>query len=166
MEDLSSSTWKNRGSSVVFHPKLLGPLIGAGDLVSIRAALGWMQSGQWPQQVPGDGRTVLVGGLDTCLEVMDVEQAERFLSHRVKAFIQEFQRRWDMVGVVFGMTCSDKVLRVDALENVLYKARRGGEIRLSGHLWNGAARTDMARIVASNDDGGEETGGFYVPRLS
>ena len=48
MQDMSSSAWNRRGSSVVFDPLPLGPLIEAGALVSMREALRWMND--WPAE--------------------------------------------------------------------------------------------------------------------
>ena len=73
MQDMTSSMWRRKGSSVVFHPELLGPLISADCLVSLRRALGWI--GNWPAEAPGDGNTVLVSGLEAVLEVMEPEEA-------------------------------------------------------------------------------------------
>lgn len=60
MREMSSSSWLRRGSSIVFDHYTLGPLIAGGALVSLRKAIGWMNS--WPAKPVGRGQTVLVGG--------------------------------------------------------------------------------------------------------
>ena len=100
MRDMSSSAWLRRGSSIVFDRFTLGPLIGEGALVSMREALRWMNA--WPAEPPGNGRTVLVGGLETLLDVLDPLAAMDFLKKRLNPFVQEFQARWDQRGLVFG----------------------------------------------------------------
>ena len=100
MRDMSSSAWLRRGSSIVFDRFTLGPLISGGALVSMREALRWMNA--WPVEPPGNGRTVLVCGIETFLDVMEPAEAQDFLKSRVKPFVQEFQARWDQRGLVFG----------------------------------------------------------------
>src|SRR5437868_653361 len=100
MQDMSSSSWQRRGSSVVFHSTLLGPLIVEGHLVSLWKALGWLN--HWPAEPPARGATVLVGGLEACLELLSLEEGKQFLKARIKPFILEFQHHWDQRGLVFG----------------------------------------------------------------
>ena len=165
MREMSATTWRRRGSSVVFDKHLLGPLIDGGCLVSLRAALGWLS--EWPGQPPGDGDTVLVGGLETCLELMPPAEGEEFLRQRVKSLIQEFQSRWDQRGLVFGFGCSPKRFRLDAYENVLFTIPGGGEVRLSAGLWNGAAQQDMYQLLVTDAGTNQQVvGGYYVRRLS
>jgi len=56
----------------------------------------------WPLNPPGNGQTVLVGGIETFLEILEPCDAENFLRNRIKPFVQEFQERWDQCGLVFG----------------------------------------------------------------
>jgi len=166
MDEMTASTWQRRGSSVVFHSKLLGPLIDAGCMVSLRDALGWLKS--WPSEPPGESPTVLIAGLETVLEVLDPPGAEEFLRTRVKAFIDQFQEHWDQRGLVFGFGCPAGRFKVDpTFEDVLFEGPGNRTVRLSAGLWNGAARQDMLRIVVKDEQTGrDEPGGFYVRRLS
>ena len=164
MQDMTSSMWRRKGSSLVFHQDLLGPLISADCLVSLRQALGWI--GNWPADAPGDGNTVLVAGLEAVLEVMKPEEAEDFLRGRVRELIHEFQRHWDQRGLVFGFGCSHKQFEQDAFDHVLFKGPGNRVMRLSESLWNGSATHDMYRIMTTNADGKDEPGGFHVRRLS
>ncbi len=165
MEDMTSSGWQRRGSSVVFHSSLLGPLIDAGCLVSLREALGWMKA--WPVEPCGNRQTVLVGGLETALEVLEPQEAEEFLRSRMKAFIHEFQGRWDQRGLVFGFGCPASRFQVDAFEDVRFLGPGQRSVRLSMTLWNSSARQDMYRILVRDaSTGRQEAGGFYVRRLS
>jgi len=165
MREMGASTWRRRGSSVVYDKGMLGPLIASGSLVSLREALGWMRA--WPTAPPSDGQTVLIGGLETCLEVLSLSDGEDFLRRRMKSFIQEFQSRWDQCGLVFGFGCSPKRFRVDPHDDVLFTIPGSGELRLSASLWNGAARQDMYHLLTTDPDSKQQvSGGFYVRRLS
>ena len=165
MEPMTRDLWLRRGSSVVFHPQLLGPLIEDGCLVSLRTALGWLRD--WPDEPPGNGSTVLVGGLEAALEVMDEDEADVFLRGKVKGFVQEFQSIWDQRGLVFGFGCPAKRFKLDSFENVLFRCPGDKMIPLSAHLWNGSAGQDMFQLMVKNEETGkQESGGFYVRRLS
>jgi hypothetical protein len=119
MREMSSSAWLRRGSSIVFDKHSLGELITEGCLISLREALSWMKA--WPSQAPGQGQTVLVGGLEACLEVMPQEDAEAFLRNRVKPLVLEFQSRWDQRGLVFGFGTPEWSFQVTAArEEVLF----------------------------------------------
>ncbi len=164
MWDMSSSAWLRRGSSIMFDRATLGPLIGGGVIVSIREALGWMNA--WPVEPPGNGRTVLVCGIETFLEVMESVEVENFLKNRVKPFVQEFQARWDQRGLVFGFGTHERSFELTASdEEVLFIRRDGERVRLSYSLWDGSATMNMARLVRDEQEN-RITVGYYVARIS
>lgn len=163
MQEMTSSAWQRRGSSVVFHPQLLGPLIHDGCLISLRTALGWLKD--WPADPPGNGSTVLVGGLEAVLEVMEPEEAEEFLRARMRRWVCEFQSQWDGRGLVFGFGCSAKRFKQDAYGNVQFAVPGGHMVHLSESLWNGSALHDMYQILTEDHvTGKKESAGFYVRR--
>jgi hypothetical protein len=165
MREMSSSAWQRRGSSVVYHRHMLGPLIAAGCLMSLREALGWLHN--WPDAPPGNGQTVLVGGLETSLEVLSPAEAEDFLRRRVQPFISVLQSRWDQRGLVFGFGCPSQRFRINTHEEVLFSHPQGGVVRLSSSLWNGAAGQDMYRLFTKDPATNQLVpGGFHVRRLS
>ena len=164
MRDMSSSAWLRRGSSIVFDRFTLGPLIGEGALVSMREALRWMNA--WPAEPPGNGRTVLVGGLETLLDVLDPLAAMDFLKKRLNPFVQEFQARWDQRGLVFGFGTHERSFELTASdEEVLFIRRDGERVRLSYSLWNGSATMNLARLIR-DEQGKSKTVGYYVARIS
>jgi len=163
MQDMTASTWLRRGSSVIFHSQLLGPLIDESSLVSLRTALGWLKN--WPAEPPGNGSTVLIGGLETVLEVMGPQEAEEFLRERMRKLVCEFQSQWDGRGLVFGFGCSGKRFSQDAYDNVLFSVPGNQVIRVSESLWNGSATHDMYRIMAVDPETDKrESAGFNVRR--
>ena len=166
MLEMSSTSWLRRGSSVVFDKQSLGPLIAGGCMVSLRQAFSWLSA--WPSGPPCDADTVLVCGLETCLEVLSSDDAERFLQSRVKPFILEFQSRWDQRGLVFGFGTPERSFEVTpADEEVRFRTRGSEPIRLSQALWDGSATLNVTRLVRSDSQGGGQvTVGFHVPRIS
>lgn len=164
MRDMSSSAWLRRGSSIVFDRYTLGPLIGGGHLVSLREALGWMRD--WPDKPPGGGQTVLVGGIETFLDVLEPTKAQELLKKRVNPFVQEFQARWDQRGLVLGFGTHERSFEVTASdEEVLFVRRDGERVRLSYSLWDGSATMNVARLIR-DEQGKSVTVGYYVARIS
>ena len=166
MREMSSSAWLRRGSSIVFDQQSLGLLISNGALVPLRQAMGWISG--WPDEPPGGGRTVLLGGLETCLAVMTGDGAERFLRERIKPFILSFQERWDQVGLVYGFGASPHSFEVTNTEEEVVFSKRGAErVRLSQFMWDGSSTLNITRLVREGAQLGRTvTVGYHVPRIS
>ena len=166
MRDLSSTTWQRRGSSVIWDRDALGPLLAADCLVSLRQVLGWRD--HWPAEPPGNGSTVLVGGLETCLEVLVPEEAERFLRGTIKPFIIEFQAHWDQRGMVFGFGTSQHSFRLEGATEELYFVRRDRRhVRLSFAMWDGSSTLNLTRLLREDPQTrNRATIGYYVQRIS
>ncbi|MBC7342270.1 MAG: hypothetical protein H5U02_07440 [Clostridia bacterium] len=166
MREMSSSAWLRRGSSVVFDKYILGRLIEAASLVSLRQALGWLKA--WPVEPPDGRNTLLVSGLETVLEVLDPADAEAFLRKRVKPLILEFQYRWEQCGLVFGFVAPERSFEVTvADEEVLFVRRDGERVHLSFALWDGSATLDVTRLVREEAQTGKRiTVGYHVARIS
>ncbi|MBE7508220.1 MAG: hypothetical protein HS101_18310 [Planctomycetia bacterium] len=163
-EFVDSKMWLTRGSSVIFDKIMLGPLLNDGALISLRQALSWLSS--WPSAPPTSGRTVLLGGLDTVLEVLPTRDAEDFVRRQIRPLIAEFQNRWTECGLVFGMnTPAPRIVEDPVTEMVHFENRDGERLCLSTELWNGSAVTDMRRLVRTDRAAGQKVrGGYYAPR--
>jgi hypothetical protein len=130
----------------------------------MREALGWTRA--WPTTPPGGGQTVLVGGLETFLEVLEPTQAEDFLKRRVSPFAQEFQARWDQRGLVFGFGVHARSFELtESDEEVLFIRQDKERVRLSRALWDGSATMNMIRLI-SEEQGKTLTVGYHVARIS
>ena len=165
MRKISSSRWKRRGSSVLFDQQALGSLLAAGCLVSLREALSWLN--EWPDAPPGNGETLLVSGLEPCLELFSPSEAEEFLRLRVRPLIEEFQSYWDQRGLVFGFGKPEKSFQIRAMsEELLYIRQDRTPIRLAVALWNGGSAMNVARLVRQETPSQTITIGYHVPRIS
>lgn len=166
MKEMFNDAWKRRGSSIVFDQESLGPLIANGHMVSLRAALGWMSA--WPATPPVPGRTVLVVGLETMLQVMPPAAAQDFLRQVAKPFILRFQQRCPEHGLVFGFVGSDKSFKTtdDAAEEILYRVPGDQTIRLSFALWDGTSTLDITRLLRQPTGKPVTTLGYHVSRIS
>jgi len=167
MQQMSNDAWKRIGSSIVWMPELLSPLIATGQAVSLRQAIGWLD--EWPAEPPGGLRTVLIGGLQASLEVLGRERGLEFLRKQVMPLLRRAQGDWPDAGIVFGMTGPASVFRVDEQTNFVFMRVPGGdEIDLTRGLWNGAGR-DAFEVMGKTTIAGKEAvarGGFHARHLS
>jgi hypothetical protein len=166
METISNTVWQRKGSSVVFDQKSLSPFIADESVISLRQILSWRN--KLPITPPGSGKTILISGLETIIETMEVQDAEEFLSHRIRPLIIDIQNRWSNCGIVFGFSAHSNAFRETALEEeVLFHRRDQKQIRLSKGLWDGSATINMKRIVREGDKPESEVIiGYYVARIS
>jgi len=166
MIEIESDRWRRLGSSIVWDSAALAPLLSAGCLVSLREALSWRKA--WPADPPCGSDTVLVGGLEACLDLLSRDEAEQFLRAQIKPLILDFQRRWDQRGLVFGFAASANAFIVEPLsDEVLFVRRNQSRVRLSFAMWDGSANLNLIRLVqpASNSKGRTPIG-YHVQRIS
>ncbi len=166
METISNTVWQRKGSSIVFDQKSLGPFIADGSVISLRQMLSWTKD--LPANPPVPGKTILVSGLETIVETMASQEAEAFLSRRVRPLIIDLQNRWNNCGMVFGFSAHRNAFKETSLEEeVLFQRRDKKQIRLSEGLWDGSAAINMKRIVREGDKPESEIIiGYYVARIS
>ncbi|MHB1423871.1 MAG: hypothetical protein ACYC3I_11880 [Gemmataceae bacterium] len=169
MKEMTSKSWQRLGSSIVWSPELLGPLVLGGEAVPLRVVLGWMKLG-FPESPPGEIPTVLVGGLQTVLESFPVsatDAAFMWLRQNIKPLVRAFQSHWGNVGLVFAMDGPDKLFNFNEADELVYFGRgkdRSEQIKLTLGMWNGAATGEGAfRLLVPET---KELGGYHVKHLS
>ena len=168
MKDMDATTWKRKGSSIIWSPDLLGPLITDGSAVPLRTALCWMADG-FPDDTPGGGGTVLIGGLQTVLETAgSTEEAYDWLRTNIMPLLRAAQAHWPLVGFVFGMTGPRSLFRLDEGDDLVYFGRwndRSKNTRITLGIWNGAATGEGAyRLITTGSM--KEVGGYHVSHIS
>ncbi len=164
MRELSSTSWRRRGSSVVFDREALAPLIGGEAwMVSLRTALGWLDA--FPTEPPAQA-TILVTGLEAALETQAPAAAEALLERRVARLIERVQSQWDRCGLVFGFAAPANAFETTGVrEEVLFRVQGRRQVRLSFGLWDGSATVNLARLYADRPAGPVAIG-FHVARVS
>lgn len=162
---MTASSWKRRGSSIVWSPQLLGPLITNGNITPLREVLSWVKHGL-PNVPPGDSQTILVGGLQTVLESIDTpDERYKFLRSNILRLCQECGDKWDRVGLVFGMDGPSRMFTLNEADDLVYFGKgsnRDNQIAISRGLWNGAA-TDAFKLM---EEDAKTVGGYHVQRVS
>ena len=166
MEEISSSVWQRKGSCIIFDQKSLGEFISTGAVISLREALSW--SNGIPATPPVVGRTILISGLETIIEILDPLEAEEFLRNRIRSLLISLQNRWTDCGVVFGFSSHAKAFEETSMEEeVLFRRRDRKAVRLSKGLWDGSSSLNMKRVIREGDQPGQEIiVGYYVARIS
>jgi hypothetical protein len=167
MDTISNTAWQRKGSSIVFDQLSLSPFIADGSVVSLRQMLSWKNALPSHPVVPG--KTILISGLETIIETMATQEAEEFLSSRIRPLLKDLQNTpWRDYGLVFGFSAHCNAFKETPLaEEVLFHRRDQKEIRLSEGLWDGSATLYMKRIVRDGDKPNSEIiAGYYVDRIS
>jgi hypothetical protein len=167
VEEMTSDSWQRSGTSVIWSPELLKPLVMRGDALSLREPMVWLESG-FPDEPPVTGQTVLIGGLQTVLETAETPDAAfRWLRERILPLVRKFQDHWPGVGVVFGMDGPKTLFSLNESDDLIDFGRardRGQRIKLSLGIWNGAATGSGAYQLVIPDK--KEVGGYHVRRVS
>jgi hypothetical protein len=167
MQELTSTRWHRSGSSIVWAPELLAPLITGGDAVPMRTVLEWYHHG-FPESPPADRKTVLVGGLQTVLgSFREVDAAYGWLRQNLLPLVRAFQEHWDRVGLVFGMDGPAKLFTCNEADDLVYFGKgneKAAKVRLTLGIWNGAATGGGVYQLPVPES--KEIGGYYVERVS
>jgi hypothetical protein len=167
MQDMTGSSWKRRGCSIVWSPELLGPLITEGEAVPLRVVLGWLKL-RFPESPPGDRKTILVGGLQTVLYTLsDPSSRYDWLRRHVLPLNRDCASHWGSVGLVFGMDGPASMFTLNNADDLVYFGKGTDltkKIAITRALWNGAATgTGAYRLIVP---GTNEAGGYHVQRIS
>ena len=163
MDNMTSSAWQRRGTSIIFDRESLADFIADDRIIPLRQALAWLRG--CPAEAPG--RTIVIAGLESVLETAEPEQAEAFLRNRMQALARTLQAIWPECGLVFGFAAPAGAFVESGMdEAVRFRLRNRREVRLSEALWGGTEAVDMRRLVRENARNKEEIIGYHVARLS
>ncbi|MDB6021533.1 MAG: hypothetical protein JWQ04_1390 [Pedosphaera sp.] len=164
MKELSADSWKRQGSSVIWDKDTLQTLLPIASLVSLRTFLSWHDT--WPAQLPRNSRTILVGGLQTCLELLSPAEGAAFLLNRVQTLISRQQSKMEQVGVVFAFhNATHRAFDVTQRdEEISYKRTGQPLMPLSVPLWGRGSSADIHLVLRSGQP--REPIGYYVRRIS
>ncbi len=172
MQEMTSTAWKRKGSSIVWHPTLLADLIPNIEPTPLRVLLHWLNSG-FPESTPGGHRTVLIGGLQTVVETMltdsTPDQIALWLRSNALASVRAWKQHWPDVGLIFVMDGPGAMFEFNEADEIVYFGRgrdRAKKIKLSLAIWNGAASGAGAYQLMVEKDKTREVGGYFVERVS
>lgn len=170
MNEMTASTWKRQGSSMIWHPELLADLIRDVEPTPLRTLITWLKTG-FPESPPTGKRTVLIGGLQATVETMmqtqTPEAVTEWLRNHILASVRAWKSHWPNVGLVFVMDGPATLFEFNEGDELVYFGRgrdRAKKVKLSLGMWNGAASSAGAYQVLVETSG--EVGGYFVKWLS
>lgn len=170
MQEMTSSTWKRTGSSIIWHPALLADLVRDIEPTPLRTLMGWLANG-FPENPPGSGRTVLIGGLQTAVETMmqtaTPDAVAQWLRTHALAAVRAWKSHWPNIGLIFVMDGPATLFEFNEGDEIVYFGRgrdRSKKVKLSLAIWNGAASGAGAYQVLVEST--KEVGGYFVRWLS
>ncbi len=174
MRVIHDRTWTQRGISFLWDSRVLFEVIEPSEARSIRQFFEIASS--WPGDLPsGGGNTLVVGGLDACLDVLSPGDAEKWLENRIRPALLAFQDEYEQqAGLIFWLpTGRNRVSMKSATGEYLWRCAppfSKEELPLGRILWSGA-EGDVGRIMnpegnAPHDVDGPSWIGLHHPRIS
>lgn len=166
-------SWARRGLALLWCPRMLGLVAPVSDVVSMRQFMSLSRN--WPEELPsGSGSTLVVGGLEGCLDALTPEDAAAWLTgpfnERLLSFQSEYQGQ---AGLVLWLPAGRERLRTNrATESFLWHCAapfKSQTLPLGQLLWAGAesdARRLMDPDVKNQDPDGPAWFGLHLVRVS
>ena len=101
MKQLRDTVWQRRGTSWLWDDEALGQVCAASEVWSLRQFI--QARGHWPDDLPSnDSNTLVVAGLDACLDLLAPSDAEAWLGDEMKDAILSFQEYYEgLAALVF-----------------------------------------------------------------
>lgn len=163
MKQLHDTVWQRRGVSWVWEAEALAQVCVVSEVWSLREFL--RAVGQWPEDLPSNnGDTMVVAGLEGCLDLLSLSDAEIWLSDKVKEAILSFQDAYDgQAALVFWLPGgSGRITIHSATDAVLWRCAAPhieSVISFGRILW-GEAREYPQEILLPN--GAKPAGLFHL----
>lgn len=173
MKILQGDVWKRRGVSLLWGGEALSVLAQPQSVVSIRQFFALV--GTWPDDLPcNDGNTLVVAGLEGCIDLMDPIEAEAWMKSDLLPAVLAFQDEYSLeAALVFWLPTGKsrvKMNRATEAYSWLCSAPYSNQhLDLGRILWAGA-EADVGRIIdpdcTNSDSDGPAWIGLHHPRLS
>jgi hypothetical protein len=168
MKTFSDSAWQRTGITLLWHEEELAKIGSVSEARSLHAFLGMRPD--FPEDLPSqNGQALVVGGLDTFLDLLPPDEAMEWLENIFRPILIDFQD-WAQGsrGLIFWLPGGAKRVQMQPAQDQFtwecQGASRGKSLDLGRVLWSGASR-DAYAIVPT---GGDVTSvrGLYLKRIS
>lgn len=173
MRLVQDKSWSHRGLSLLWSPELLSEIAKPEEVLSIRSFFELAR--EWPEDLPsGGGRTLVVAGVEGCVDVLPPAEAEIWLEEELRPRMLDFQEEYEsqMALVLWLPAGRDRVRMTRASESYLWHCAppwASQAIPLGRILWGGA-ESDVGRILDPNEKNQDFDGlawsGLHHPRVS
>jgi len=163
MKQLLDSVWQRRGVSWIWDDEALLAVTKASEVYSFRELLRAAKS--WPEDLPSNGgNTLVIAGLDACLDLLAPADADSWLSNELKSAIQSFQDAYSgEAALIFWLPMGERrfhtEMATDAVRWRCSAPHTNQQIEFGRLLW-GEAREYPQEIILSH--GGKPVGLFHL----
>jgi hypothetical protein len=163
MKQLRDSVWQRRGVSWIWDNEAFSAVAKPREVYSLRKLLCAAKS--WPDDLPSNGgNTLVVAGLDACLDLLAPADADSWLGNELKAAILSFQDAYSgEAALIFWLPMGQRrfhtEMATDAVRWRCSAPHAGQQIEFGRLLW-GEAREYPQEIILSQ--GGKPVGLFHL----
>lgn len=163
MRQLVDTVWQRRGTSWLWDEEALNQVCNASEVWSLRQFV--QAVGKWPEQLPSNnGMTLVVAGLEGCLDLLSPDEAEIWLDEAVKSTILSFQDEYaGEASLIFWMPSAHARLRVqqttDSVTWMCGAPNQGQLIDFGRILWGEANEYPQEILLAQ---GAKPAGLFHL----
>jgi len=165
-EALYDICWRSQGISILWDDRALREICTNHDeVVSLRQFMQFWQHG-WPDDLPsGGGDTLVVAGLDACIDSLSPEKGVEWLENYLYKGSLTFQQNFEeQAALVFWMPEGKNRVQANALGDSYYWLCDGEyqheSIPLSRCIYNGAEKNAQPIMF------GGSIVGLYIRRIS
>ncbi len=166
MKQLLDTVWQRRGVSWIWDDEALNMIAKPGEVLSLRQLL--RADCHWPDDLPSNnGRTMVVAGLDACLDLLSPDDVDAWLAADLKHVILSFQDFYQGdAALVFWLPSGQRRIHVQtASDAVVWRcgAPNGDRQIDFGRLLWGEAREYPQEILLA---GGAKAAGLFHLRIT
>lgn len=166
MKQLPDSVWQRRGVSWIWDDEALASVTKPAEVFSLRQLM--RASKNWPDDLPSNrGNTLVVAGLDACLDLLVPAAADSWLGNDLKSAILSFQDEYSgEAALIFWLPKGERRFHTDmATDAVRWRCaapHSGQNIEFGRILW-GEAREYPQEILMSK---GKNPVGLFHLRIT
>lgn len=163
MKQLLDTVWQRRGVSWIWDDEALYSVAKPPEVFSLRQ---FLQAGKtWPDDLPSnDGNTLVVAGLDACLDLLLPADADGWLGNELKSAVLSFQDAYSgEAALIFWLPTGRRRFHIDmASDAVRWRCSAPNSdqrIEFGRLLW-GEAREYPQEIILA--EGAKPAGLFHL----
>lgn len=122
MKQTRDTVWQRRGTSWLWDAEALAQVCLASEVRSLRQFM--LAARHWPEELPSnDNNTLVVAGLEGCLDLLTPADAENWLASDLKDAVLSFQQYYSgEAALVFWLpSCAGRITTSSATDAVSWR---------------------------------------------